>query len=131
MPKPRKRYETDDLHSTRSPEVTFQNVVLQLNQNQAGVSLLPIPSIPPSTEDPSGTNTDAVKNMAAKPNLKILNKMFQIKKSRSQEFMDTDKPEHEYEEVAKEQTLNGCYILRSNAGLPREYLPPPPFAPGF
>lgn len=120
MPKPRKRYEADDLSSTRSPKVTFHSV-----------SLLPISSIPPSTGDPSGTNTDAVKNLAAKPNLKILNKMFQIKKSRSQEFMDTDKPENEYEEVAKEQTLNGCYILRSNGGLPREYLPPPPFAPGF
>lgn len=101
-----------------------------MKQNQAGVSLLPIPSRPPSTEDQGCTNTDTVKNLAAKPNLKILNKIFQIKKSRSQESMDTDNPENQYEEVAKEKTLNGCYILRSNAGLPREYLPPPPFAPG-
>lgn len=135
MPKPRKRYKADELQSTRSPEVPVRNFVPQVKQNQAGISLPPIPSIPPPTEDQVCINTDTVNNLAAKPslgsNLKILNNIFQTKKIRSQEFVDTDNPENEYEEVAEEQTLNSCYILHSDAGLPDEYLPPPPFAPRY
>lgn len=135
MPKPRKRYNADDLQSTRSPEVPVRNFVPQVKQNKAGISLPPLPSIPPPTEDQVCTNTDTVKNLEAKlpvvSNLKILNKIFPTKRSQSQEIVDTDNPENKHEEVMEEQTLNGCYILRSDAGLPQEYLPPPPFAPGY
>lgn len=135
MPKPRIRYKADDLQSTRSPEVPVRNFVPQVEWNKAGISLPPIPSIPPPREDQVYTNIDTVKNLAAKPsvvsNLKILNKIFQTKKSQSQEFVDTDNPENLCKEVVEEQTLSSCYILRSDAGLPPEYLPPPPFAPGY
>ena len=136
MPKTRKRYESEDLQSTTSPEVPVWNVVPQVKQNQAGSSLPPIPSIPAPTEEKGRVNINVVKNVAAKlsvvSNLKMLKKIFPTKKSRSQELFDSDSAENECKEQAvEEQTLNGCYILCSDAGLQQEYLPPPPFAPGF
>lgn len=113
MPKPRNRYFADNLQASRSPRLPDQNFVPQAKQN---ISLPPSPSVPLPT-DPIFTS--AAKNLAAKhsavSNLKILNKIFPTKK-----FMATEN------KVVKEETLKG-----PGAGLPDEYRPPPPFAPGY
>lgn len=124
MPKSRNRYKVDDLQSSTSPKLPARNFVPQPKQN---ISLPPSTSIPPPTGDLVCTNADDVKNLAAKSsmvsNLKFRNKIFPTKK-----FLNT---ENEYEAVKEVQTLNGPHVLCTDAELPQEYLPPPPFAPGY
>lgn len=112
MPKPRNRYYTDDFQASRSPKLPAWNFAPQPQQN----SLPPSPSIPLPT-DLVFTNAD--ENLAAKrsavSNLKIPNKIFPTEK-----FMGKEN------EMVKEETLKG-----PGAGLPEEYRPPPPFAPGY
>lgn len=109
MPKPRNRYYADNLQASRYLKLPVQNFVPQAKQN---ISLPPSPSVP--------LPTDLDKNLAAKnsavSNLKMLNKIFPTKK-----FMAK-----ENEVVKEEETLKG-----PDAGLPDEYQPPPPFAPGY
>ncbi|XP_011613091.1 hematopoietic SH2 domain-containing protein homolog [Takifugu rubripes] len=112
VPKPRNRYFADNLQASSFPKLPVQNFVPQAKQN---ISLPPSPSVPTDL-----SFTSAYKNLAAKrsavSNLKILNKIFPTDK-----FMAT-----ENKVVKEEETLKG-----PDAGLPDEYRPPPPFAPGY
>lgn len=127
---PRNRYRADGLQPSRSTEVSVRDFVPQLKQSQAAVSLPPYPSTPPPTGDQVSISADTGTNLAAKPllvsNIKILNKMFQAKNSRSQKST-----ENEYEQATEERPGDGPRLLRTHPQLPREYLPPPPFAPGY
>lgn len=145
MPMTRKRKTADISLSTQPSEVPARSSVSPLMQNQACIRTA---STPIATEHTSGANTDSVNNHEAKPSvvttLMVLKKRFQKKTSMSQEFVyteinmeATDKSgnnENEYQEIAEEQTFN-CPQLSCTAvpdgGLPKEYLPPPPFAPGY
>lgn len=150
MPMTRKR-PADISLSTQPSEVPARSSVSPLMQNQACIRTASVPespSTPITTERTSGANTDSVNNHEAKPSvvttLMVLKKRFQKKTSMSQEFVyteinmeATDKSgnnENEYQEIAEEQTFN-CPQLSCTAvpdgGLPKEYLPPPPFAPGY
>uniref|UniRef100_A0A674PPP7 SH2 domain-containing protein n=1 Tax=Takifugu rubripes TaxID=31033 RepID=A0A674PPP7_TAKRU len=106
------RYFADNLQASSFPKLPVQNFVPQAKQN---ISLPPSPSVPTDL-----SFTSAYKNLAAKrsavSNLKILNKIFPTDK-----FMAT-----ENKVVKEEETLKG-----PDAGLPDEYRPPPPFAPGY
>uniref|UniRef100_A0A3B4U6K1 Hematopoietic SH2 domain-containing protein homolog n=1 Tax=Seriola dumerili TaxID=41447 RepID=A0A3B4U6K1_SERDU len=81
-------------------------------------------------------------------NLKNLKKKFQKKRSTSQEHMYTEidteatdrggNADNEYQEITQEETFNSApfsYIHNNvpltDGALPQEYLPPPPFAPGY
>lgn len=135
MPKPRNKCKAGDLQSIRSSKVPIWNFGPLVKQSPAGPPLPPIPSLPPATKDQVNINTNTVKNLAAEPTpvskLKIFNKICQAQKSQLQEFVVTENLENEYQEVAEKQTSNGCYVLSSAEGLPQEYFPPPPFAPGY
>lgn len=155
VPMARNRYTTDNPPSNQPPDVPARSLVLPLKQNQAcirTVSAPESPSTPTATEHPFGANIQSVKNQEAKPsvatNLKNLKKKFQKKRSTSQEFMYAEvnvkaadgsgNTENEYQEITGEQTFNAppfsytCTEVRLTDGqLPQEYLPPPPFAPGY
>ncbi|KAF7663663.1 hypothetical protein LDENG_00204340 [Lucifuga dentata] len=103
-------------------------------------------------EDPLSGNCPSVRNQEVKPsmvvNLKNLKKKFQKKRSTSQEHTGlsaeaeesnwSGNTENEYQEVTWEQTISGAPFSstgttgrQTDDGLPCEYLPPPPFAPGY
>lgn len=147
----RKRYIVNNSLSTQPPEVPARSTVPPLTQNQACIKTASAPegsSTPRTSEHTSGANTESVHNHEAKPsvvtNLKVLKKRFQKKRSTSQEFMHTEidmeatdkdgNNDNEHQEVAEEQTFNHpqspCTAV-PDRGLPQEYLPPPPFAPGY
>lgn len=109
MPKPRNRY----LQASSAPKLPVENFVPRAKQN---ISPPPSPSAPLPTDV---IFSSADKNLAAKrsavSNIKMLNKIFPTKK-----FMATEN------KVVTEETLKG-----PDAGLPVEYRPPPPFAPGY
>lgn len=147
--------------SNQPPDVPARTLVPPLkqnqnqNQNQAcvrTVSAPESPSMPAATEHPLGVNVQSGKNQEVKPsvvnNLKNLKKKFQKKTSTSQEFMyaeinleaadSSGSVENEYQEITGEQTISAqpfsytCTDMRLADGqLPQEYLPPPPFAPGY
>ena len=151
----RSRHMADNPSSNQRPEVPVRTSIHPLKQNQAcirTVSAPESPSTPAVTEHPMGTNIQPVKTQEAKPsvvtNLKNLRKKFQKRRSVSQELMYTEinavaihrsgSVENEYQEITEEQTSNGppfshtCSDMRlTDEGLPQEYLPPPPFAPGY
>ncbi|KAM9357535.1 hematopoietic SH2 domain-containing protein homolog [Symphorus nematophorus] len=151
----RSRYLADNPSSNQRPEVPARSTVPPLKQNQAcirTVSAPESPSAPAATEHPLGANIQPVKNQEPKPsgftNLKNLKKKFQKRRSVSQEIMYTEvnaeaiqrsgSVENEYQEITGEQTSNcppcsnTCSDIRlTDRGLPQEYLPPPPFAPGY
>lgn len=153
VPMTRKRYVADNPPANRPPEVPARSAPLK--QNQAcvrTVSAPESPSTPTFAAHPLDANTQSVKNQEAKPtvvsNLKNLKKKFQKKRSMSQELMyaeinmeATDRSgntEDEYQEITEEQVgrsspfSNTCNDVRqTDGGLPYEYLPPPPFAPGY
>ncbi|XP_044056274.1 hematopoietic SH2 domain-containing protein homolog isoform X2 [Siniperca chuatsi] len=155
VPMTRNRHTADNPPSNQPPEVPARRSVPPLKQNQAcirTVSAPDSPSTPTATEHPFGTNIQSVKNQEAKlslvTNIKNLKKKFQKKRSTSQENMyaeinveATDRSgntENECQEMTGEQTFNGppfsytCTHVRLTDGeLPQEYLPPPPFAPGY
>lgn len=155
VPMTRNRYTTDNPPSNQAPDVPARNLVPPLKPNQActrTVSAPEGPSTPTATEHPSGANMQSVKNQEAKlsvvTNLKNLKKKFQKKRSVSQEFMYAEvnveaadrsgNTENEYQEITGEQTFNAppfsytsTEVKLTDGQLPKEYLPPPPFAPGY
>lgn len=147
----RKRYTVNNSLSTQPPEVPAWSAVPPLMQNQACIKTASAPegsSTPRTSEHTSGANTESVNNHEAKPsavtNLKVLKKRFQKKTSTLQEFMYTENNmeatnkdgnnDKQHQEVAEEQTFNhpqlSCTFV-PDRGLPQEYFPPPPFAPGY
>lgn len=155
VPMTRKRYTAENPPSNQPPEVPARSSVLPLKQNQAcvrTVSAPQSPSTPTAAEHQFGANVQSVKNQEAKlsvvTNLKNLKKKFQKKRSTSQEFVSAEinveaadrsgNTENEYQEIAGEQAFSGppfsdtCTdVSLSDEELPQEYLPPPPFAPGY
>ncbi|XP_078115152.1 hematopoietic SH2 domain-containing protein homolog [Sander vitreus] len=146
-PVTRKRYTADNPPSNQPPEVPNRSSVPPLKQNQACIRTVSAPESPPTptaTGHPSSTNIQSVKNQEAKPsvisNLKNLKKKFQKKRSISQENMyaEINVAENEYHEITGQQTFNTPPFLHTcteltltDGGAPDEYLPPPPFAPGY
>lgn len=133
VPMPRKRYNADNLLSTRPPEVPLRISVPPLKQNQACVRTS-------ATEHLACSNAASVKNQdsglsSVLTNQKILNKKVQNKTSGMQEIINTEiNTENEYEEITEERTIcspHYPYTDVTNRGTPQEYLPPPPFAPGY
>ncbi|KAL6107894.1 hsh2d [Pungitius sinensis] len=100
-------------------------------------------SLPPANRDPAparnplGGDAPPAKNQEARAsvvsNLKNLKKKFLKKKSPSQECAEVTErggpAGNEYECIAEPQTFGALRV--TDGELPYEYLPPPPFAPGF
>ncbi|GAA6221554.1 hematopoietic SH2 domain-containing protein [Lates japonicus] len=150
VPLTRKRYAADNPPSNQPPEVPARTCVPPLKQNQACIRTVSAPegpSTPTATDHQFSGNTQPVKNTEVKPsvvtNLKNLKKKFQKKRSTSQEHTYTEinveaNTESEYQEITGEQTFNGAPfsyahtdVTLTDGALPQEYLPPPPFAPGY
>lgn len=148
LPMTRNRYTADNSPSTQPPEVPARSAVPALKQNQASIRTVSAPESPVAAEHRFGVNTGSVKNQEVKPtivtNLKILKNKFQKKPSMSQEFMYTEinmeatdksrNTENEYQEITGEQTFTRPHFPCTDVtdgGLPQEYFPPPPFAPGY
>ncbi|XP_074491521.1 hematopoietic SH2 domain-containing protein homolog [Sebastes fasciatus] len=142
MPATRKRYTADNPPSDQPPEIPARSSGPPLKQDQVPES----PSSLTATENPLGTNIQSVKNQEAKPsvasNLKNLRKKFQKKKSLSQEctyaevnvvYPRRGNAENEYQNTFNAQPFSYARtdVRVTDGGLPHEYLPPPPFAPGF
>lgn len=146
MPATRKRYVADKSASIQPPEVPARSPVPSLRQDQACMLNIAEPeSALTPTEPQLNSNTESLKNQEAKSsvvtNLKGLKKKFQ-KRIMSQdstyteiniEATDTSRNTAS-EEITGEKTINCPNFSSTNAtegGLPQEYLPPPPFAPGY
>ncbi|XP_047442325.1 hematopoietic SH2 domain-containing protein homolog [Mugil cephalus] len=147
VPMIRKRYIGDNPASNQLPEVPARSCVPQ-KQNQVCIRTVSAPQSPSaSTASEQGqcVNIQPLKNQETKvsvvTNLKNLKKKFQKKRSNSQDNayaevnMDT---ENEYQEISDEHDVSGsplphtCTDARTtDTVLPPEYLPPPPFAPGY
>lgn len=155
VPLTRKRYTVDNPPSNQPPEVPARSNVPPLKQNQACIRTVSAPegpSIAPAIEHPLGGDVRPVRNNEVKPsvvsNLKNLKKKFQKRRSTLQEHMYTEinveathrgaNSENEYQEITGEQTFDGAPFSYTHTDmtltdgvLPQEYLPPPPFAPGY
>lgn len=151
----------DSVSHNQRPEVPARTPVPPPKQNQACIRTVSAPersSTSAATDHPHGANMLSARNQETKPsvvtNLKNLKKKFQKKRSTSQEYAEinveteqkvetTDRSastENEYQEITGQQTFDGapfgasytCTGARKTDGrLPQEYLPPPPFAPGY
>lgn len=136
MPATRKRYVADKSASIQPPEVPVRSSVPSSRQNQACMLTISEPESPfTPTETQLNSNTESLKNQEAKSsvvtNLKGLKKIFQ-KRIMSQDFTCTDTEasrNRASQDITGEQTIN-C-TNATDGGLPQEYLPPPPFAPGY
>lgn len=134
MPAARKRYVADKSASIQPPEVPARSSVPSLRQNQAYMPTTSEPESPFTPTEPQlNSNTESLKNQEAKSsvvtNLKGLKKKIQ-KRIMSQDFTYTEINM----EITGEETINCPNSSCTNAtdgGLPQEYLPPPPFAPGY
>lgn len=154
VPMNRTKYKADQPPSDRPPEVPARPAIPPLKQNQACIRTVSAPESPrlTATEHPPGANIQSVKNQEVKPsvvtNLKNLKKKFHKKRCMSQELMYTEidlkatgrsgDTESEYQEITDEVTSSGSPfpstftdVSLTDEGLPHEYLPPPPFAPGY
>ncbi|XP_076583077.1 hematopoietic SH2 domain-containing protein homolog [Chaetodon auriga] len=153
VPMTRNKYMADNPPSNRPPEVPARTSVPPLKLNQAcirTVSAPESPSTPTATEHSPGVTIQSVKNQEAKlsvvTNLKNLKKKFHKKRSTSQELMYTEinveatvrseNTDNEYQEITGEQaspqfSYTSTVARPTDGGLPQEYLPPPPFAPGY
>ncbi|XP_053178496.1 hematopoietic SH2 domain-containing protein homolog [Scomber japonicus] len=161
VPVARKRYNvtTDSVPLNQRPEVPARPSVPPPKQNQACIRTVSAPERPSTstaTDHPHGVNMLPARNQETKPsvvtNLKNLKKKFQKKRSMSQEYAEINmeaeqrmeaidrsaSTENEYQEITGQQTFDGapfsytCTGARKTDGrLPQEYLPPPPFAPGY
>ena len=151
----RTKYKADQPPSDQPPEVPARPAGPPLKQNQACIGSVSAPESPTTltaTEHPPGANTQSVKNQESKlsvvTNLKNLKKKFHKKRCMSQERMYTEidlkatgrsgNTESEYQEITDEVISSGSAfsspftdVSLSDEELPQEYLPPPPFAPGF
>uniref|UniRef100_A0A3Q4I8H9 SH2 domain-containing protein n=1 Tax=Neolamprologus brichardi TaxID=32507 RepID=A0A3Q4I8H9_NEOBR len=150
VPTPRKKYTGDNPPSNQPPEVPFRDC-MALKQNQAvrtGSAPENLPTFAGS-EQPPTTNNQQARNQEVKPsvvtNLKNFKKKFQKKRGplqdNSSEEINTDRgenDEHEYQEITGGLTFcdpplsSSCTPVKlTNDMLPLEYMPPPPFAPGY
>lgn len=147
----RKRYAADNSPGNKPPEVPAGRFA-PLKPDKACVRTVPAPKSPsPPTvnENPSGANIHPEKIQDTKPsvisNLKNLKKKFQKNRSSSLENMYTEinvettdgggVTENEYQEITTEHKLPLSYgstgVTLTEGVVPQEYLPPPPFAPGY
>ncbi|KAK2835565.1 hypothetical protein Q5P01_016049 [Channa striata] len=148
VPMSRKRY-TESPPFNQPPEVPARSFAA-VKQNQACVRTVSAPNSPsPVSEKPFGANIHpAAKNQEMKPsvitNLKNLKKKFQKSRSTSQDNVYTEINEEtidrhgnqEYQKIASEQSFDGATFCCTDVTLTEkplspEYLPPPPFAPGY
>lgn len=157
----RKKYTANSPSSNQPPEVPARGCVPPLKQIQAcdrTVSAPKSPIAPTATAYPFGANNQPVQNLEAKPsvitNIKSLNlnlkKKFQIqkRKSMSPESMYSEinveategsgNTENEYQVITDEKTVSAppfpytrTDVRLTDEGLPKEYFPPPPYAPGY
>ncbi|KAG8003661.1 Hematopoietic SH2 domain-containing protein-like protein [Nibea albiflora] len=148
-------YRPDNLRNSVvvSPNRLYPNIEDEFPQ-----STLPTPATSPiaptATAHPFGANNQPVQNLEAKPsvitNIKNLKKKFQIQKRRSmsQEATYTEinveategsgNTENEYQVITDEKTVSAppfpytrTDVRLTDEGLPKEYFPPPPYAPGY
>lgn len=149
----RKRYSADNPPPNQPPEVPSRSC-LNLKQNQACIRTVSVPDSPstfPAAEHSTlCVNIQPLKIQESKPsvvtNLKNFRKKFQKKRSSTQDNtyaeinMDAadGNTEHEYQEIPGAQTFCHSPLSQSSTDvtlaeqiLPLEYLPPPPFAPGY
>ncbi|TMS20337.1 Hematopoietic SH2 domain-containing protein-like protein [Larimichthys crocea] len=161
IPMTRKKYTANSPSSNQPPEVPARGCVPPLKQIQAcdrTVSAPKSPIAPTATAYPFGANNQPVQNLEAKPsvitNIKSLNlnlkKKFQIqkRKSMSPESMYSEinveategsgNTENEYQVITDEKTVSAppfpytrTDVRLTDEGLPKEYFPPPPYAPGY
>ncbi|XP_054458973.1 hematopoietic SH2 domain-containing protein homolog [Anoplopoma fimbria] len=143
LPVTRERFTANNLPSDPLPEVPARN-------QACGRTVFPheSPPTPPATEPPLSGKTQSAKNLEAKlsvvSNLKNLKKKFQKKRSKDCLYAEvnmeaTERSENagnEYQNITKQQTSNAqpfsdTNVKLTDGGLPYEYFPPPPFAPGY
>ncbi|XP_028260685.1 hematopoietic SH2 domain-containing protein homolog isoform X2 [Parambassis ranga] len=155
VPMTRKRYTADNPPSDQPPEVPSRSC-LNLKQNQACIRTVSVPDSPSTfTASEHSTlcvNIQPLKIHESKPsvvtNLKNFRRKFQKKRSSSQDNtyaeinMDAADgsgiTENEYQEIPGAQTFRHSPLSQSCTDvtlaeqmLPQEYMPPPPFAPGY
>lgn len=150
VPTPRKKYTGDNPPSNQPPEVPSRDC-MALKQNQAVRTVSAPENLPTfaGSEQPPTTNNQQVRNQEVKPsvvtNLKNFKKKFQKKRGplqdSSYEEINTDRgenDEHEYQEITRDLTFcdpplsSSCTPVKlTDDMLPLEYMPPPPFAPGY
>lgn len=150
VPTMRNRHMADNPPSNQPPEVPSRNC-MALKQNPA-IRTVSAPDSPPHTgsEQPPCSNIQHVKNQEAKPsvviNLKNFKKKFHKKREPLQDNsyaeINTETTnmgengEHEYQEITGNPAfcnspLSSTQPRLTDEVLPLEYMPPPPFAPGF
>ncbi|XP_031719998.1 hematopoietic SH2 domain-containing protein homolog [Anarrhichthys ocellatus] len=151
LPATRNRCTANNPPSNQPPQVPARTSVPPLKQHQACIKTVSeSPHTPTATEHPLSGNIQFAKNQEAKmsvvSNLKNLKKKFQKKRSTSHKYAEVNMEAtersgnagNEYQYITGQQTANApplsytCTDVRLTDGeLPYEYLPPPPFAPGF
>lgn len=139
MPQPRKMYTADNSPSNQPPEVPARTCLPPPKQNQACIRTVSAP------QGPSAVMSTEVKPSVVS-NLKNLKKKFQKKRSTSQDHMYTEvdvearggNTENEYQEITQEEAISSApfsnthhNVPLTDGALPQEYMPPPPFAPGY
>ncbi|XP_029988408.1 hematopoietic SH2 domain-containing protein homolog [Sphaeramia orbicularis] len=153
VPTTRKRYTVTDTTLSQPPAVASRSCMPLPKPNQSCIQTISSPQSP-SAQD---ANVQPVKGQDTKPsvvsNLKNFKKKFQKKRSSSLEYVyedinvgadqraksaeSTEDTEHEYQEIpGLQQMVEGSHFSYnctpvSDGVLPQEYLPPPPFAPGY
>ncbi|XP_061594186.1 hematopoietic SH2 domain-containing protein homolog [Cololabis saira] len=147
VPKTRRKYPADNLPLNQPPEVPSRSCVPQ-RLNQACIRTISAPEAPhtpPTSELKPCTNDDPVKVQEAKlsvvSNLKNLKKRLQKKKcpSKDTDYAEinlevsekSEDTENEYQEIREDQPFNAAPHFYNPMRLTEEYLPPPPFAPGY
>ncbi|XP_041863225.1 hematopoietic SH2 domain-containing protein homolog isoform X2 [Melanotaenia boesemani] len=150
VPQARKKNAVINSPSNQPPEVPSRRCVPQ--QNQACIRTASAPESPHRSrisEQSLSTTIQPVKNQEGKAsvatNLKNFKKKFQKKTNTSQENTYSEinleasdrsgDTENEYQEIREEQIFSAPPNYNDNKAtdqvLPYEYLPPPPFAPGY
>ncbi|KAM9384680.1 hematopoietic SH2 domain-containing protein homolog [Pholidichthys leucotaenia] len=144
VPKARKIYTADNSPSIQSPKVPSRSFA-PTKLTEASITEVSN-SLPTSaaSDHQSCTNIQPVKNQEAKQsvvtNLKNLKKKFHKKISSSEENTYAEitdisgNTEHEYQEISLPFSGSPAFSTNANLAaeeLPQEYLPPPPFAPGY
>ncbi|KAK5931197.1 hypothetical protein CgunFtcFv8_027364 [Champsocephalus gunnari] len=137
------RKRSDNPPSNQRPEVPARSPFPPARQNQASIRTVSAPGTPlaPTATPPHMSATmQSAKIQEAKllvvSNLKNLKKKFQkigrpLPESLAEESSGVT--ENEYQEITgKHAVIESPYSLAyDDDGLPYEYLPPPPFAPGY
>lgn len=157
VPLPRKRYTTHITPSIQGPEAPTRSSVPPRKHKQVCTGSISAPGNPSTSaaseqlpdaqnaEHQHSGNSTSVRNQDAKLSVVTNFKKFHKKRSKSQEHAElsaeadeSGNTENEYQELTWEQTINGAPFSHTSTaekptddGLPYEYLPPPPFAPGY